>query len=67
MSELSATGSVDTKRIADELLRGCPDESLADHEVIAKALRRGDSKEQILGMPELDNWPETYAWLKAEL
>lgn len=58
--------SANIERIANELLRGCPDESLADHERIARALRRGDSKEQILCMSELNNWPETYTWLKAE-
>lgn len=67
MSETSTTVSLEYKRIADELLRGCPGESLSDNEIIAKSLRRGDSKEQILGMSELDNWPETYKWLKSEL
>ena len=49
--------------IAAELLRGCPAESLA----IAAALRRGDAAEAILAMPEVNHWPETYVWLKAEL
>lgn len=53
--------------LADEILCGCPDEAMADHEAIAAALRRGDSAEAILGMPEVAAWPETYVWLKGEL
>lgn len=57
----------DRNQIAAELLRGCPEESLEDHEAIAAALRRGDSAAQMLSMPETYNWPETYVWLKGEL
>ena len=55
------------KRIATELLEGCPDESRVDHETIAHAILRGDSPDDILDMPEVDRWPETYVWLKTEL
>lgn len=57
----------DRNQIAEELLRGCPEECLEDHEAIAEALRRGDSTEQILQMRETNDWPETYVWLKGEL
>jgi hypothetical protein len=55
------------KKIAAELLTGCPDEGLADHQAIARAISRGDTKEKILLMPELDLWPDTYVWLKHQL
>lgn len=58
---------MDRNQIAAELLRGCPDESRADHEVIAQALRRGDSVSDILAMREVNDWPETYVWLRSEL
>ena len=53
--------------IADELLADCPAESLHDHQKIAAAIERGDSKESILDMVETGRWPETYSWLKGEL
>lgn len=53
--------------IAIELLRNCPAESLTDHRAIAAAIERGDSREDILSMPETNRWPETYAWLDHEL
>lgn len=53
--------------LATEILRDCPSEALADHEAIAAALRRGDSPSSILTMDQLDRWPETYSWIKAEL
>lgn len=59
--------TITREQIATELLRDCPQESLEDHQAIAAALLRGDSPEQILNMTELDNWPETYSWLKGEL
>lgn len=54
-------------QIADELLRGCPEESLEDHQNIAAAIRDGEPAEQILAMAETNNWPETYVWLKQAL
>lgn len=61
------SSAVNREQLADELLNDCPDEAQADHEAIAQALTRGDSYETILAMSELENWPETYSWLKAEL
>lgn len=58
---------MDRNQIANELLRGVPDESREDHEAIAEALRRGDSASDILGMREANDWPETYVWLRTEL
>jgi DNA-binding transcriptional regulator YiaG len=57
----------DSKKIAAELLNGCPDESLRDHQKIAAAILSGKNREEILNMPECDRWPETYVWLKGEL
>jgi hypothetical protein len=54
-------------KLAKELLRGCPADALADHQSIAAAIARGDSRDKILNMPETDNWPETYVWLKNHL
>lgn len=59
--------SVNRKLIAAELLDGCPDESLADHQEIAAAIARGDSREKILAMPTLNEWPDTYVWVKTHL
>lgn len=53
--------------IADELMRGCPDESFDDHEAIAEAIRNGVELEDLLKMPELDRWPDTYSWVLSEL
>lgn len=53
--------------IARDLLDGCPADSRADHETIAAAIRRGDSRAGILAMSEVDAWPETYAWLRDRL
>jgi hypothetical protein len=57
----------DRNQLAAELLEGCPADSLDDHQAVAAALLRGDSNEQVLGMDQLDAWPETYSWLKGEL
>ena len=54
-------------RIATELLHNCPQESRADHEAIARAIRAGATLEKIVDMPEVDRWPETYTWLKAKM
>jgi hypothetical protein len=57
---------MDRKKIAAELLDGCPEESLSDHQAIADAIRRGDTLEDILDMPEIDRWPETHVWIKTQ-
>ena len=49
--------------IAEELMRECPNESLEDHEAVADAIRGGVLLIDILGMPEVNRWPETCAWL----
>lgn len=59
--------TMDRKLMAAELLDGCPDESLADHQEIAAAIARGDSLETILAMPVLNEWPDTYVWVKYNL
>lgn len=55
------------KQIAKELLKGCPAESFDDHKAIAAAIIAGDSKDQLLVMPEVNRWPETYVWLQDNL
>ena len=45
----------------------CPPDSFADYEVIAEAIEKGLSKEEILFMPEVFRWPKTYKWLKESL
>lgn len=52
------------EQIATELLRDCPKDALDDHIAIAEAVRSGESIQEILEMDSLDNWPETYSWLK---
>jgi hypothetical protein len=54
-------------RIATELLRDCPEESRADHERIAEAVRGNWTWEHLRDSRELNRWPETYSWLKAEM
>ena len=53
--------------LADEFMDGCPEECLEDHEIIADAIRRGESVKTILSMPETDRWPDTYIWLRDRL
>ena len=47
------------------MLKGCPSDSLADHEAAAAALRTGDTKTALEIL--VDAWPETYVWLKNEI
>lgn len=53
--------------IADELLRDCPDEALADHKRVANKVRQGEPWRNIVMMPELDRWPELHSWLRHKL
>lgn len=50
--------------IAADMLNDCPDDSRADHEKAAAALRAGDVDAAIAA---IEAWPETYSWLRAEL
>jgi len=54
------------EQLANELLHGCPDAALIDHERIADAIMSGNSLDDILQLPELQRWPETYAWLSRQ-
>lgn len=58
---------IDRKRIADDLMVDCPCDAAADHQKVASAILRGDEPSRILAMPELDNWPESYHWLKTQM
>jgi hypothetical protein len=55
------------KELARDLLLQCPPDSLSDYQVIAEALEKEHSKEEILSMPEVFRWPRTYKWLKGKL
>jgi hypothetical protein len=55
------------EQIAQELMRDCPTEAMADHNALARAIREGIDKGSILSMLECDRWPETHVWLKTEL
>jgi len=41
--------------------------SYQDYFKIAEALERGDSRDDILRMSELQSWPKAHEWLKARL
>lgn len=59
--------SAELNKIADELMGGCPDESFDDHKKIADAIRAGKSFDEICGSTEIEQWPDTYIWVKTEL
>jgi len=59
--------TVDRNAIADELMFGCPDESFNDHQKIADAIRSGMSFDEICEKTNIDEWTETYVWVKTEL
>lgn len=46
-----------------ELLQTCPQDAYLDFCLIADALERGYSRDEILGMPAVIRWPNTAAWL----
>ncbi|MEN6421127.1 MAG: hypothetical protein ABFD76_04205, partial [Smithella sp.] len=61
------------KQIATELMTGCQrDEDWGedertpwtDHQAIADAIISGKSVDEILNMREMENWPDTYVWVK---
>ncbi len=52
--------------IAGELMQGCPEEGREDHETVAQAILLGWGIDSIMGMEELNRWPETYSWLRGE-
>ena len=58
---------MDRIELATELMRGCPDENWTDHNRIAVAIKTGKTKTEILNMPEMGLYPETYVWLKNNL
>jgi len=58
---------VTRKELARDLLLQCPPDSFPDYQVIAEALEKEYSKEEILFMPEVFRWPKTYRWLKEKL
>ena len=55
------------EQIAIELMEGCPRESLLDHQKIADMIIMGKPIDEILNLPEMDSWPETYVWVKEAL
>lgn len=64
------------EQIARELMVGCQSDEewgedertpWTDHQAIADAILRGDNIDDILNMPEMEKWPETYVWVKNQL
>ena len=55
------------KALAIQLLEKCPVNAFEDHEIIANALLSRNKPSDTLKMSEVDNWPETYVWLKSRL
>ena len=53
--------------LAREMAETCPPDSYPDYADIVEALKRGDSKEEMLFMPAAFRWPKTYKWLKERL
>lgn len=49
---------------AVELMRGVPDESREAHQKIADAMREGHSFATICEGTDIEDYPDTYAWLK---
>lgn len=54
------------KKIARELMSTCPDELEPDHQKIADAILRGESRKYILDMEETNAYPDTYVWLREQ-
>jgi len=44
-----------------------PIKAFGDYCQVVAALKRGDDKDAVLGMPESQRWPEAFAWLKDRL
>ena len=57
----------ENKRIANELLSCCPDDSESEHQIIANAILRDETREFILNMEETNSYPDTHSWLESEL
>lgn len=55
------------KQIAQELMAGCPVESKRDNKQIAAAIIAGKSFDEIDATTKINDWPETYVWLKNEM
>ncbi len=55
------------QELGRELLIGCPSNALEDHLTLTVAIKRGDSKDEILNMPVLKFWPCTYHWIRERL
>lgn len=50
--------------IADELMKGCPEDLQESHDRIALRIRRGDPLDVILDSEDFAQFPMTYDWLK---
>jgi len=55
------------ENIINRLMFCCPTGSKNDHWAVARAIKSGATWETISQMKELNDWPETYVWLKAEM
>ena len=66
----------ENNRIAAELMSGCQSDEdwgeddrtpWTDHQAIAAAIISNTPAVEILNMPEMDSWPDTYVWVRNEL
>lgn len=55
------------KQIAVELMRGILCEQKNDHKKIADAIVAGKTFDEICATTKINDWPETYVWVKNEL
>ena len=53
--------------LAEDILRGCPEDLVEDHLQIAHAIKSGVPLDVLLDMEELNRWPETHFYVKSQL
>lgn len=51
-------------QLIEQLLDGCPAESLRDHSRIVDYIASGEDLDSVIVLPAVQNWPETYAYLQ---
>ncbi len=57
----------ENRRLAEELMEGCPEDLLDDHETIADAISADLPGDDILDLPEMESYSDTYVWIKDRL
>ena len=61
------TTTARTSMIAAELMRDCMEGLVQDHEEIAQAIRSGKSFQEICDTTCIEEYPDTYIWVKTML